>query len=68
MGKTSLHAAADVGYLDIAKLLLDAGADTKRANAKGNTPLLTAALRNRTDLIKLLVEAGSDPNAQGVYG
>lgn len=54
------------GHLDIAKLLLDKGADVHRLNAKGNTPLLCATLSK--EMILLLIERGSDiykKNANG---
>jgi ankyrin repeat protein len=42
-----LHEAAREGHLDIVKLLMDAGADARRPNADGKTPLDLA--RERAD-------------------
>ena len=37
--QTPLHLAAEEGYLDMAEVLLDHGADVNAANADGDTPL-----------------------------
>jgi ankyrin repeat protein len=38
-GRTALHHAASVGYTDVAKLLVERGADVKTVDADGLTPL-----------------------------
>jgi len=59
-GKTPLHAAAWNGRLDVAKLLLESGADpdAKDLTQKG-TPLEWAAWSARPDMVKLIVEHGA---------
>lgn len=59
-GSTSLYRAACVGNIDIAKLLLDAGADPERANSDGFTPLLVAVGRG-PELVRLLLDHGAEP-------
>ncbi len=51
------------GHVDIARLLLDRGADPNRRNRAGQTAIMTAALFNQTAIIALLLERGADPNA-----
>lgn len=48
--------------VEIARLLIKAGAHLEQANAYGSTPLRTALEVNRYHLVKLLLEAGADPN------
>jgi len=48
--------------LEIAKLLLAAGADPNLASARGRTPLTTAVLAKKLPLVELLLKAGADPN------
>ncbi|XP_014671481.1 PREDICTED: ankyrin-1-like [Priapulus caudatus] len=53
-GRNSLYYAAFSGWLDIVRLLLEAGADP--------TSLYHAACLVRMDIGRLLLEAGADPN------
>jgi len=48
--------------LEIAKLLLAAGADPNLASARGRTPLTAAVLAKKLELAELLLNAGADPN------
>jgi serine/threonine-protein phosphatase 6 regulatory ankyrin repeat subunit B len=62
------------GRLDIAKLLLTAGADVNAACRKeydpcrGMTPLMIAALDGNEDFIQLLLDQGADVNAKAPDG
>lgn len=59
-GVYPLSAAARAGYLAIAKLLLDAGADPNRKDRQGKTPLQHARSRkNNTLMIALLTKHGA---------
>ncbi len=58
-GATPLSRAALHGRLEIAKLLIEEGADVSGANQDGNTPLHTAAFLCRADLVTLLLEKGA---------
>jgi cytohesin len=69
-GWTPLHRAAYRGHADVARLLLEHGAD---ANAKSKdsffpTPLHLAAAVGHVDVTKLLLEHGADANAKNKYG
>jgi uncharacterized protein len=54
--------------IDLAKGLLDAGADPNRASRLGVRPLYLAASNGSADMIRLLIKAGADANAPGPYG
>ena len=47
---------------DIAKLLLDAGANKEAKTMSGNTPLAFAAINNKANTLKVLLDAGADVN------
>ena len=82
-GNMPLHLVTSNGHTDIAKLLIEKGADI---SAKGvysawlsshliylhtdknrNTPLHLASLNAHTDVAKLLIEKGADISTTGVY-
>lgn len=45
--------------MDLARYLIEHGADVSAANRDGNTPLHTAAFLGRTELVKLLIKNGA---------
>jgi ankyrin repeat protein len=51
---TPLHFAAQNNSLEIAKLLITAGADIAAENEEGDTPLDTAVSANNREMIDLL--------------
>ena len=65
-GFTALHSAVadDEGTAtkDIARMLLDAGADPNARSASGGTPLHTAAFTGNIPVIQMLLTAGGDPD------
>lgn len=61
-----LYVAADHGYLEIASLLIERGADVNY-NCD-DTPLHSAADRGHRDIVRLLLENGADVHAKGRYG
>lgn len=80
-GNTPLHAAAQLGSLELVKKLLAKGADPNARNAKvpyngppanpfrppaGEiTPLHVAAKANQLEIVKALLAAGADPQLKG---
>jgi hypothetical protein len=61
-GTTMMHAAARIGYCEVIKALLDAGADVDMRDEDGKTPLfasLDAGLSSGSTT-KLLLESGAD--------
>lgn len=59
-GQTLLMQAVESGRLEIARLLLDRGADLERKDAKGQTALFKAI--GQPELVDILLNAGADPN------
>ena len=62
-GMTALHWTAYHDDLEIAKLLVRAGANVKAANRYGVLPLSLACTNGNADMIELLLKSGADPNA-----
>ena len=66
-GRTALTIAVKSGHTEVARLLIEAGADV---NAKGGfrpiiaTPLEWASTYGHTDIVKLLIAEGADVNAE----
>ena len=69
-GFTPLHIAVSEGRLDIAKLLLQNGADPNAQNRfSGNTPLhLTVSSKGYPEIAKLLLANKANPNAKNNKG
>eukprot|EP00980_Cylindrotheca_fusiformis_P028070 scaffold22577_cov122-Cylindrotheca_fusiformis.AAC.49 len=61
-GVTALHVAAQGGFLDMVRLLLEAGADVSHLDDAGRSPLVLAVQGNHGEVASALVAAGSDPN------
>lgn len=59
----SLCAAASMGHADLARLLIDNGADVEARNRSGQTPLHLAANRDHAEIIRLLLDSGADIDA-----
>jgi len=67
-GMTPLLYAARDGRLEIARLLLAAGASVNQTEANGSTPLLLAIANGQVDVAKLLLEKNADVNAADGFG
>jgi ankyrin repeat protein len=62
-GATALHWAVRADDLDMAELLIRAGANVKAANRLGVTPLSLACINGNAAMIEKLLKAGVDPNS-----
>ena len=64
LGRTCLHYASWEGSCDIAKILIDSGADVNAregTSGDGKTPLHRAAENGHADMVDLLLKTGADP-------
>ncbi|CAF3746613.1 unnamed protein product [Rotaria sp. Silwood1] len=77
LGISALMLAAEKGYFECVKLLVQAGADLELApsrplgltiNLCGRTPLFCAAKEGRTDIVKYLLDRGANACVQNHYG
>ncbi|HMQ06884.1 MAG TPA: ankyrin repeat domain-containing protein [Saprospiraceae bacterium] len=59
-----IHSACAISDIDIAKLLIEFGADVNTKQIQGVTPLHSAAHNGHTNLTILLLENGADVNAK----
>jgi uncharacterized protein len=67
-GMTPLLYAAREGTLDVARMLVAAGADVNAAEANQTTPLLVAILNDHIDVAGFLLEKGANVNAADGFG
>jgi len=59
-GSTYLHVAAQSGYVNIVKLLINGGADIEKRGYLYKTPLFESLLHEQEDVTKFLIENGAD--------
>ena len=62
-GTTALHWAVRGDDLEMADLLMRAGANVSAANREGVRPLQLAAMNGNAAMLDRLIKAGADPNA-----
>jgi uncharacterized protein len=62
MGYTPLMFAARFGHLDVARRLIDAGANLRAVARGSGTPLACAADGGQPEMIRLLLAHGAEPN------
>ena len=67
-GDTPLHQSAFWGRLEIAKELVNRGAQINQPGRLDNTPLHNAAFMGKTELVRLLLAQGADLKAKGNVG
>ena len=61
-GYTALMIAIRKNFIDIVKLLINAGADLDIQDNEGDTALMMSARSNLIDIVKLLLDAGANVN------
>jgi ankyrin repeat protein len=66
-GLTPLMFAARHGHAEIARTLVDAGADVNARNPDGLTALIIAVINDRLDTAGVLLDKGADPNDGAMY-
>jgi ankyrin repeat protein len=62
-GTTAMHWAVRADDLEIAQMLIRAGANVSAANRDGATPLLLASINANAAMLEELLKAGADANA-----
>jgi hypothetical protein len=67
-GHSALHWAVEAGSLEMAKLLLDAGANVNAFAVGGMTPLHRASAMGYRTLVDLLLDRGADINIVSIGG
>jgi hypothetical protein len=65
---TPLMMAVNLGHIDIARMLLDAGADPEIKGIFGQTPLVRAVIEGHHDMLGLLLEYGVLPDRRDESG
>lgn len=60
--------AGYLGFMNIASLLLKAGADVNQRSSDGRTPLMWAAFRNNEKMCNFLLENGADMHLEDNTG
>jgi hypothetical protein len=65
---TPLMTAATFGHVDIAKALIDAGANLNIKNNDGSTALISAAFFCRSEIVQALLDKGADTNIRNNMG
>ena len=66
-GATALWCAAAAGHYEVAKTLVQFGADVNHATFSNSTPLRAACFDGRLDIVKFLVHHGADLTISNKY-
>lgn len=67
-GSTALYMASSNGYTEVAKALIETGANLDTQTNEGRTALYIASFNGHTEIVKALLEAGADLTIQNNYG
>jgi len=65
---TALGISCENGYTDIARLLIERGADVNKTNTDERTPLHKTAIKGRPDTARLLLDHGAKANTKDLWG
>lgn len=68
VNSTPLIVAAVFGKTDIARALIEGGANVNLQNNEGSTALHSAAFLCRTEIVKMLLDNGADKDLENNYG
>ena len=68
LGDTCLHVACQGGLVDVARALIERGADFEKLNNSGETPLHNAATKGKLQCVELLVRHGADTTRVNRHG
>jgi len=68
LGSSALISAAVFGKTEIARALIEGGADVNLQNNEGSTALHSAAFLCRLEIVKMLLENGADKELLNIYG
>jgi len=68
VGRTALYFACENGHLEVARLLLDHGADTQQATKSGSTPLHSACEQGHEEVARLLLDRGANKEKASIRG
>uniref|UniRef100_UPI00398F0EBA histone-lysine N-methyltransferase EHMT1-like isoform X2 n=1 Tax=Pristiophorus japonicus TaxID=55135 RepID=UPI00398F0EBA len=66
--RTPLHAAAEIGHVEICHMLVQAGANLDTCDDDQRTPLMEAAENNQLETVKYLLKAGAQGDHKDVEG
>ncbi|XP_067868772.1 histone-lysine N-methyltransferase EHMT1-like isoform X6 [Heterodontus francisci] len=66
--RTPLHAAAEMGHVEICHMLVQAGANLDTCDEDQRTPLMEAAENNQLETVKYLLKAGALADHKDVEG
>ena len=67
-GSTPLHLASSVGHVEVARVLVEHGADVTDRDEHGWTPLHEASEAGMVEVARILIEHGADVTAQNKDG
>ncbi|POM80762.1 LOW QUALITY PROTEIN: TKL protein kinase [Phytophthora palmivora] len=67
-GNTPLINAALYGYVDVARVLCENGADIEKAEQNGCSPLVCAVQNGHVEMVRYLIEMGASVNTGGRNG
>ncbi|KAH0608836.1 uncharacterized protein H6S33_001064 [Morchella sextelata] len=66
-GYTALHYAVNEAHIEVARLLIDHGADVSARDSGQKTPLHEALERGHLEIARLLIDHGADVSAKSSY-
>lgn len=67
-GASALWCASTGNYVEIVKMLIEAGGDVNKPTSTGSTPLRGAAFNGHCDVMEVLIKNGADLNYANVVG